>query len=53
MANGAIPAIPASFITYDLDVAADHIHAYIYDDADIGSGTTDDDTGTDSKSGYG
>ena len=37
-------------ITYDLDVAADHIHAYIYDDADIGSGTTDDDTGTDSKS---
>ena len=38
------------YITYDLDVAADHIHAYIYDDADIGSGTTDDDTGTDSKS---
>ena len=40
----------SEFITYDLDVAADHIHAYIYDDADIGSGTTDDDTGTDSKS---
>ena len=38
----------SEFITYDLDVAADHIHAYIYDDADIGSGTTDDDTGTDS-----
>lgn len=38
------------YITYDLDVAADHIHAYIYDDADISSGTTDDDTGTDSKS---
>ena len=28
----------SEFITYDLDVAADHIHAYIYDDADIGSG---------------
>ena len=40
----------SEFITYDLDVAADHIHAYIYDDADISSGTTDDDTGTDSKS---
>ncbi len=31
------------YITYDLDVAADHIHAYIYDDADISSGTTTDD----------
>ena len=40
----------SEYITYDLDVAADHIHAYIYDDADIGSGTTDDNTSTDSKS---
>ena len=34
----------SEFITYDLDVAADHIHAYIYNDADISSGTTDDNT---------
>ena len=34
----------SEFITYDLDVAADHIHAYIYNDAGISSGTTDDNT---------
>lgn len=34
----------SEYITYDLDVAADHIHAYIYNDADISSGTTDEDT---------
>ncbi len=32
------------YITYDLDVAADHIHAYIYNDASINCGTTDEDT---------
>ena len=32
----------SEYIKYDLDVAADHIHAYIYNDASVESGTTDE-----------
>lgn len=38
----------SEYILYDRDVAADHIHAYIYDDAALGSSSTSSSSGTSS-----